>query len=199
MHEVELLQKRLLAASLHVEKREIGSARGSTLRRLTQEEVKRFAEHGEIALGVVSLLDLSGLEDFRRDHVEADGEILLPSRVTPPVYRLSRLFPTEKHIELGQRLRKVLAVERTEATRARLLRRRLLSPSDLTETTSAQATAPQVASRILALSTWPTAVNAIEPGVGEYGVDLAIALWKLKSWYGEGWEEFQVDNRGKRI
>ena len=63
---------------------------------------------------------------------------------------------------------------------------------------STGATTPRRASPFLGISTWPSSPPD-SGGQGDLGVDLAIALWRLRCWHGHGWEEFQVDRAGKRV
>ncbi len=209
LQEVELLRVRLESSTPTVLKRSTSSAhrRGAALRRLTEDELGALSQTGQIAGSstgtddIAAFLDIQGIEgESGKAKPEMEFDQNLPS-LAIPTFRISELFPTAQHDEVSKALRKVLAVERIEARRAYKHRKRM------EEESSASASLPDseptknrsVASNILALSTWPEVSDDGEHKVGEKGLPLAVALWRLRGWYGEGWEEFAIDSRFKRI
>jgi hypothetical protein len=94
-----------------------------------------------------------------------DVEPGIPPVLGIPRHHLNTLFPAQSP---WRALASVLAVERTDLYRAN--RQVPREPSGETEK----------ASSVLALRTW-------ESGKGVLGVPLAVALWRLRCWSGEGW------------
>ena len=197
MHELELLHDRLATSTARVSKRASPAERPiPVLRRLDEEEATPNRVAG--GEGVAALIDLRGINDGRRDRHDSgtetvsDSALDLQGDIWTPYYRLSELFPIDQHAEVSLKLRKILTVERVEARRDRIRRRTLglVDPGPTSRPT---------ASEILALSTWPASSHETRIGAGELGVDLAIALWRLRSWTGENWDVFEADKYGRRV
>ena len=205
LQELELLSERLAASTLRVKNRETPDEFSFTthsrpvIRRLYAGEV------GEpvIGKGIVALLDITGLDDKWRhqnndvEPKDEDEDVSANKHgdLSTPRYTLSKMFPKDRYAELSRKLRKILNIERTEVQRFQKQRKAITD-------SSAGVTGPTyepIPSQILALSTWASSSDDIRAGAGEMGVDLAIALWRLRSWTGQGWEEFEVDRSGKRL
>ena len=72
-------------------------------------------------------------------------------------------------------------------------------PSDRSEISLEDPGPRQIESRVLTLSTWASTDSDTPPEAGEAGIDLAISLRRLMSWFGEGWEEIEADGKGRRL
>jgi hypothetical protein len=127
-----------------------------------------------------------------------------------PVYNLPLMFPKHLHRTLFHSLQLMLGEQRR-------IRERMFKAFDipLAPTTSSDT------SNILALSSWPDPVTlppatvatakelnvGIEPfcaatrinDPGDKAVPVMLALWRIATWYGHGWEEYETDARGKPI
>jgi hypothetical protein len=125
-------------------------------------------QHDEQA---VAYLDMGRLEQARLGKAAAHP---VPSSFPSdlPFYQLSSLFPGDLHERLRKLLNALLASERPALWRVGYERH----PSKTTR---------KRVSSVLALRTWPGG----EWEKGLLGVPLAVALWRLRCWSGEGWAE----------
>jgi len=56
----------------------------------------------------------------------------------------------------------------------------------------------RLSSDILALYAHPSLTHEGRRA-GSLGIQLAMALWRLRLWFGEGWDEFVINKRGMRM
>jgi hypothetical protein len=214
--ELEMLAERLAAMTTRYKTR-IQTEEGGrvVLRTLKSGEGKHLGHLDRGMDGVAALLDVRGLHD---DEPAYSDPALSPiPHISTPVYRLSDLFPTDQHVETARKLGKILEIEQTEIRRLQEhsqvlglssddpIAADLIPPRENLALASEGVPRPHSpgmsrgTSGILALSSWPSDGDETRAGAGELGVDLAIALWRLKSWNGEGWEEFEADKYGRRV
>ncbi|KAK8854521.1 hypothetical protein IAR55_003260 [Kwoniella newhampshirensis] len=140
----------------------------------------------------------------------------LSSRTTPqiPLYTLSTLFPRSTHSRINTAISSLLSTERKHARRKRLSRQTTHAQNDrLTMTPAPESTTSNTTSNrdsrsvqrhsdILALSSFPSHLrprlsddrvqNDIHAQRGSIGVPLAIALWRMRCFYGQAWEQERV-------
>ncbi|WWD19348.1 hypothetical protein CI109_103807 [Kwoniella shandongensis] len=128
-----------------------------------------------------------------------------------PLYTLATLLPASSHERIRKAITSILATERNHARRLRSLSRSPCNddgettPSTVITTPTSKAaslstTTERVHTNLLALSSFPcstiTSTDDPDYGVGalpyfsrgELGVPLAIALWRLRCFHGQGWE-----------
>lgn len=126
-----------------------------------------------------------------------------------PVYNLPTMFPKHLHRTLFHSLQLMLGEQRR-------IRERMSKAFDIPLTPTSSDTC-----NILALSSWPDPVTlppaavaaakelnvGIEPfcaatrinDPGDKAVPVMLALWRIATWHGHGWEEYETDARGKPI
>jgi len=211
--ELALLRNRLQSSNVRAAKRPAGASGAASekpvvLRRLPRAEAEALLAGGdkqESMIAVFDLHDMSERGDQMSDPIsnananridetysapvdvsETDLPMLGPeSRV--PLYPLARLFPPQRLGRLRELLEGVLRVEALEGKRAqraagqpRVNSARVMDTSDL-----------------VALYAH-SEVNGTGRA-GDVGADLAVAFWRLRCFFGLGWEEFDVDRSGRKI
>ena len=215
IQELEWLSQRLSDPIPRIDERsEVGNdSRLRVLRQLDQGEAGN-ALRGGVAPSVAALLNLRGMNNGSRDGSETtdDATLLSSSSLTSsPMCRLSRLFQTNQYEEVSRHLHQILALDQ-EGIRGENYTKSLDTPPEATYIPPAAPRDPldtkmslgdphprRIQSSVLALSTWASKGSDTSPGMGEAGIDLAISLRRLMSWFGQGWEQFQADARGRRL
>jgi len=145
---------------------------------------------GDVGGRIVALLDMA--EDpivGQSDNALHRAPLVSRSAGPPiPLYRTSTLLP-EQRSEIAAVFNAVAGLVKPE-------------PSDPRPAEDIKQSSPS----IFALSAYPPAMLQLDTGrvgvhddPGLVGIPLAVALWRLRCWFGEGWEEFEVDTKGRPI
>ena len=116
-----------------------------------------------------------------------------------PLYTLTQLIPEEKQSELY-----TLAISLHRLERSHYLQevraRKMSLGQDRTEIDIEEKSvvAPRSGlSSMVVLCTYPLSEGLYRRG--DLGTDLGIALWRLASYLGQGWEEIDVDMKGREV
>jgi len=125
-----------------------------------------------------------------------------------PIYTPASILPPALHASSAELFGKLLREEKMELARAKEVRGILTQRSSgggegqsIQEALSSDDTLAgednEEMSNMVVLSTHPLLSGSSRPG--HYGVDLAIAFWRLRCYLGEGWVEYDADKRGRRV
>ena len=162
----------------------------------------------------------------RTEPLDGVTDIRTKSR-TIPLYKLSSFIPSTSYSTLSKLITDLLTIEKLEHDRATLaaqISSNSLSPSppaaplpssssppppppssssplDTTSITRLPSPARPPNPDILVISSWIVPGGKLPPRTkpGDLGVPLAIALWRLGCWHGRGWQEFDVDIKGRKV
>ena len=143
--------------------------------------------------------------------VGASTPLVQSSKTSVPLYTPAAIFPQRLHRSLAELFAGIIREEGMEQSRSKAARHMLelgsagiapttherSSPSGTTQDQVEQVEHVEEMSDILVLSTYPLLPGSNRPG--HYGVDLAIAFWRLRCFLGEGWLEYDADKRGRRV
>lgn len=229
IQELSLLQERMTATNLRPGQRaKVASSSDNTdlsltmetppiVSRLTEEEAEQVRDGVSEIPGAIAYLVLPIIRhrtttpDLTASDPETGAEKLLPldvdipppgpERKGLPLYPLTQLFQDEEYVTVRQLLGKMLATERNVRLRTQQAKRistsTSSSPSGGTKigTESIPNTSP--ASDIIVLRSYPRTSGEIRPG--NMTVPLAVALWRMRCYLGQGWKPFDVDGRGRRV
>jgi hypothetical protein len=213
--ELGLLRDRMQSSNVRSAKRGIGvdgseSQTPVVLRRLSQTEAELTLDGRDAPGSMIAVFDLRDIHTRTTDHASRgtseghDEEIIsvLPdvsandlrmlgkeSRI--PLYALARIFPLQRLGRLHELFESVLRVETLERKRAR----RAAQGDRYQAKPFVNADAGM--SDLISLHAYPKMSKTGR--AGDIGVDLAIAFCKLRCFFGQGWEEFDVDRAGRKV
>jgi hypothetical protein len=206
--ELRLLRDRLQSSNLRSARRVEGLQAETpvVLRRLSREEAESVTRGRDEQESMIALFDLG---DVPADHapddiVDGSGEAeslpppdlgaddlpIVGSTGRIPLYPLARIFPAQRLAYLRGLFEGVLHVEALEQKRARR------AAGEHVYRPAVEGGGDEM-SDLVALYTH--ARTSSKGRAGDAGVDLAIAFWRLRCFFGQGWEEFDVDKSGRKV
>lgn len=182
--------------------------------RLTQEEALQVqAGHSPIAGAIAYLHVPKGGAESASVHgaEEHPGETALPLEVDIPLirttderpiplYPMPELLRDGRYATIQKLVESILNTEMIAQRRTEEIRGITVSK---TRSTSLNDTIPSLelsksqASDIIVIRSEARGEGATRKG--DWGVDLAIALYRLRSFLGQGWRAIDVDIRGRRV
>lgn len=162
------------------------------LRRLQAAELEGLGSVSTTMDDIFGLIDTLNLEPSPRDtsHPTVTHDM---TETLIPTFRIASLFPQSHHNDIRQRISTILSIYRQDRFRARISRVTRPSSSgiriadDVQATHLAESIPPTSSARITATPKSDLIAISSPPDQFDFGIPLAIALWRLRLWHGEGW------------